>query len=432
MLSRNRLALVALSALMAVVTGCPEGGTSPIEFSPDPIVAPDTRPGFTSRLETVTLVNNSGSSYQVSGITVTSQDPAQAAVFSVELAGDDSAVPVLAPGENLSLLVDFSPQTIADYSATVTAITRLVEFDIGGGGCSSGCGSDAPSDSELLVSATIVGRGDADAAFEDCDDGIDNDSDGFIDCDDPDCASDPACEADDEICDDGLDNDGDGLIDCDDPDCAFDPECGEIVGCEPGGDVLCGLPVEGGTLAAENNWNQYCGQGGQGGFTGGEDIWSFRAEGTGPVEVAAQAFGWNLEMTVLEATLNDDGTIACDPDNCVATSWSQSEFGEFFSFDAVDGQLYFLVVDGRGPADRGDYLLQLQCATGFEQVCDDGLDNDGDGLVDCDDPDCANDPACGGQACVPADTLTCPASRSRSSSRSPPRWVTTHGTPRER
>jgi hypothetical protein len=31
---------------------------------------------------------------------------------------------------------------------------------------------------------------------------------------------------------------------------------------------------------------------------------------------------------------------------------------------------------------------------GGEQACDDGIDNDGDGLTDCDDDDCADDPIC--------------------------------------
>ena len=30
---------------------------------------------------------------------------------------------------------------------------------------------------------------------------------------------------DDEVCDDGIDNDGDGYTDCDDWDCAYDPAC---------------------------------------------------------------------------------------------------------------------------------------------------------------------------------------------------------------
>jgi len=47
-----------------------------------------------------------------------------------------------------------------------------------------------------------------------CDDGLDNDDDGSVDCDDPDCVG--VCV---EICDDFADNDGDGLTDCDDSDC---------------------------------------------------------------------------------------------------------------------------------------------------------------------------------------------------------------------
>src|SRR5262249_37998522 len=53
-----------------------------------------------------------------------------------------------------------------------------------------------------------------------CNDGIDNDGDGKIDCQDEDCAKDPACvPAPVEICDDCIDNDGDGLVDYEDPDC---------------------------------------------------------------------------------------------------------------------------------------------------------------------------------------------------------------------
>jgi Tol biopolymer transport system component len=65
---------------------------------------------------------------------------------------------------------------------------------------------------------------------ENCTDGIDNDGDGLIDCDDSeDCSDDPACTeppSDPEICDDGIDNDGDGLTDClDRLDCRQDPAC---------------------------------------------------------------------------------------------------------------------------------------------------------------------------------------------------------------
>ena len=58
-----------------------------------------------------------------------------------------------------------------------------------------------------------------------CDDGIDNDGDTLIDCDDvDDCATATNCPAA-EICDNDLDDDGDEAVDCDDTDCTDDPAC---------------------------------------------------------------------------------------------------------------------------------------------------------------------------------------------------------------
>ncbi len=67
----------------------------------------------------------------------------------------------------------------------------------------------------------------------DCTDGLDNDEDGFIDCDDSDCEMDDACRMialyaapmPERDCSDGIDNDLDGLIDCDDPQCFRDDDC---------------------------------------------------------------------------------------------------------------------------------------------------------------------------------------------------------------
>ena len=61
--------------------------------------------------------------------------------------------------------------------------------------------------------------------LEDCDDGIDNDNDGFIDCADSDCFGDPLCVNVETICDDNIDNDGDGPVDCLDSDCFGNPAC---------------------------------------------------------------------------------------------------------------------------------------------------------------------------------------------------------------
>jgi hypothetical protein len=42
----------------------------------------------------------------------------------------------------------------------------------------------------------------------------------------------------------------------------------------------------------------------------------------------------------------------------------------------------------------GLVLLPVGTASAQETACNDGLDNDGDKLIDCKDPDCATDPAC--------------------------------------
>lgn len=78
-----------------------------------------------------------------------------------------------------------------------------------------------------------------------CKDGVDNDGDGFTDCDDQDCGAlvfcqeqpeepppeetptAPAQENTPQACQDGADNDGDGFADCEDQDCSMFVFCQE-------------------------------------------------------------------------------------------------------------------------------------------------------------------------------------------------------------
>jgi len=72
-----------------------------------------------------------------------------------------------------------------------------------------------------------------------CDDGLNNDFEDGIDCEDIDCVNDPAClTSPEEICDQTGDEDNDGDADCADEDCdALTGPSGET--CEPNGETLC-------------------------------------------------------------------------------------------------------------------------------------------------------------------------------------------------
>jgi hypothetical protein len=62
-----------------------------------------------------------------------------------------------------------------------------------------------------------------------CANAKDDDGDGLIDCDDPDCSSTEACERTAEKCSNGTDDDGDGSIDCRQQSCKLLAQCKDAV-----------------------------------------------------------------------------------------------------------------------------------------------------------------------------------------------------------
>jgi len=79
----------------------------------------------------------------------------------------------------------------------------------------------------LGIGAAACGASTPLRGNEVCDNGLDDDGNGLVDCDDSACDSDagclaavPGCEPRREYCEDDVDNDGNGSTDCDDPCCA--------------------------------------------------------------------------------------------------------------------------------------------------------------------------------------------------------------------
>ncbi len=193
-----------------------------------------------------------------------------------------------------------------------------------------------------------------------CTDFADNDCDGTTDCDDSDCAMNPACR--EGNCLDGMDNDGDGQADCADNDC-------EGQAC--GGN---GLACQGGSC---------------------------------------QCPGGTSESSCSDGQDNDcDGDIDCADSDCA----SNAACHESNCLDGMDN-------DGDGQADCADSDCDgqvcgangvtcqagtCQCPGGTsESSCSDGQDNDCDGDIDCNDSECSNDPSCSGGACDAQSLILC-------------------------
>lgn len=152
-------------------------------------------------------------------------------------------------------------------------------------------------------------------------------------------------------CTDGEDNDMDGYLDCDDFDCAGDDACYEPE-CVADWSLYCG---ESDTWATYNSGatdvidtyscTPY--------FTypGREYTYVFNAETSGPVTFELTDETADLDVMVLTA----DASGTCLASLCLDSGLSS------VTIDAVAGQTYFVVVDGYN-GEEGEYTITTSCA----------------------------------------------------------------------
>ncbi len=191
-----------------------------------------------------------------------------------------------------------------------------------------------------------------------------------------------------------MDNDCDGLIDCGDVDCDLDPACGGGE-CVPVTNLSCNTAL-GARNDAPGSTQQVDSYSCLAGYTwsGPEIAGTFVASQSGQVTVRVDGLSADLDLFVLRPGAN--GT--CDPNQCLDGSWAGGSSPEEVSFFATAGQTYYLVVDGWNGA-VSSFDVSIQCGVTPPEDCENGVDDDGDGLVDCADGDCASHPACG---CIPS------------------------------
>lgn len=179
-------------------------------------------------------------------------------------------------------------------------------------------------------------------------------------------------------CTNGWDDDGDTRIDCDDPDCERSCSPGNV--CSADTALTCGSRVIGSTAdgASSDAVDSYrCAPGLE--ARGRERGFTFRPEASGTVAFALSAFSDYASVHVLE----DTGR--CDPYDCIA--------GQYYSAvaEVEAGRRYFVLVDGmKDDVPSVDFQLDVLCdPPATEEVCNNGVDDDGDTRIDCVDTDCA-------------------------------------------
>ncbi len=231
-----------------------------------------------------------------------------------------------------------------------------------------------------------------------CNNKIDDDKDGQIDCADPDCKSSPVCQSTGlkEVCNNKVDDDKDGATDCADPDCANDPSC-QTNGCVAQVDFGT-LASSGGTSSKtltttgkNDTLSSVCVPGG-----GGDIVGTFALSGASDLLVSWTQTG-DHAFSVYRAGSGQ----ACNqnPYRCIDPS---SKLTGKESLLNVPAGRYYIIAEAYGKGLEGQVSITLTTgSTTVKENCGNGIDDDGDGAIDCKDRDCASSQLCSSLLCQP-------------------------------
>jgi hypothetical protein len=229
---------------------------------------------------------------------------------------------------------------------------------------------------------------------EDCSNGIDDDFDGKDDCSDTECTGQSACPIG-ENCSNGIDDDGDGKTDCDDAECGTLGICSGEVCTVPNGEptLTCGSVLTGESNDQAGSTNV---------ITSAECLDPTGSDPVGFIDEIGPEYAYRFEvatpqkvtLTVNNFTGDHDIYVIreisgqCDSHRgCIAYGGNGANTAEVITFAAYPDVTYYIVVDGY-QGNVATYDLSIACAaTGFEN-CSNGSDDDGDGKIDCADPEC--------------------------------------------
>ncbi|HIC22021.1 MAG TPA: hypothetical protein EYO84_01230, partial [Planctomycetes bacterium] len=124
-----------------------------------------------------------------------------------------------------------------------------------------------------------------------------------------------------------------------------------------------------------------------------DDIWfSFVPDADGAIDVTTcDPTSWDTDLLLYDGAGGCGALVelACNGDAITNPGPCQAFYSEFDAPTAVTGgNTYYLRIGGWTAASIGTGNLTLDFIALGAEVCDDGADNDADGLIDCADPDC--------------------------------------------
>ncbi|MBL9022173.1 MAG: hypothetical protein JNL21_08215 [Myxococcales bacterium] len=199
-----------------------------------------------------------------------------------------------------------------------------------------------------------------------------------------------------ERCYDQLDNDFDALLDCLDPACAATPACES--GCSQAqtivvsNEAFADYEFHGSTIGKPNGVTPSCAT-----DSGPEAVITFVAPATMWFTVELMRFGADTDYSLSIRT-------SCgDPASEIACIDRPTIFPAFMTeriwLEATSGTTYHVIVDARAGSTPGLFALFVtpalpETVLAEDAACGDGVDNDGNGETDCNDPACSGSPDC--------------------------------------
>ncbi len=252
----------------------------------------------------------------------------------------------------------------------------------------------------------------------------DGGTDGFMDpcaskndCMKPECVGDPRCRIPGtEVCNNGIDDDDDGLIDCKDSDCNAFPGCSILACPAPPNcalpvcvdkpeckDLRCMPTVDFGTLQGMGSTvtktvsttgtvdvvTTPCAPGG-----GGMIVGRVTLAATTDVSLSyTQAKGEDHVFGLFRAGVNQP--CAANPIECYDPKGAQSGVHPYPGLAAGD---YYIIAQAFAPAGQGSVSITLSTPS-MPEICNNGVDDNGNGLIDCQEASCATAANCINSQC---------------------------------